>query len=78
MNFKFIFPDFKGLGRALKQHRDLLLGLDKNSAMYKDELRTHFKMLIFVKAHALALDTENERRRLLNLLMKEMEILKMI
>ena len=77
MYLKFDFPNFRGFRKALTQHRDFLLGLDKNSAMYKDELRAHFKLLIFVKAHAFALDTENERRRLLNLLMNEMKDLKM-
>ncbi|TSA44816.1 hypothetical protein D4R52_03640 [bacterium] len=77
MYIKFDFPNFRALKKVLIQHRNFLFGLDKNSAVYKDELRAHFKMLIFVKAHALALDTETERKRLLNLLMSEMKVLKM-
>lgn len=69
---KIEFPDFSGAGKALIQHRDILHKLKHNSPRYRDELRTHFQLLIFSKAHALSLDTKIERRRLLNLLMKEM------
>lgn len=62
---------------TLIQHRNFLLTLGKDSATYKDELKTHFKLLIFVKAHALSLDTKIERGRLLNLIWKEMKYLEM-
>jgi len=72
---KIVFPDFLGAGKALVRHRDVLRKLKHNSPQYKNELKDHFKLLILAKAHALSLDTKVERRRLLNLLMKEMEYL---
>jgi len=73
---KFEFPNFSGARKSLVQHRNLLRKLKRNSPRYKNELRAHFELLILVKAHALSLDTKTERRRLLNLLMREMEYLK--
>ncbi len=75
---KIEFPDFLGAWRALIQHRDLLRKTKRNSPQYRNELKTHFQLLIFAKAHALSLDTRAERRRLLNLLMKEMDLLRML
>lgn len=75
---KIVFPDFSGAQKALVQHRDVLCKIKRNSLQYKNELRAHFELLIFAKAHALSLDTKTERRRLLNLLMKEMEYLCLI
>ena len=73
---KIEFPDFSGARKALVRHRNILCGLKHNSPQYKKELKIHFRLLIFVKAHALSLDTREERRRLLNLFMKEMEYIK--
>ena len=70
------FPNYVGAGKALIQHREIMYGLKRDSPQYKDELKTHFQLLIFAKAHALALDTKVERRRLLKLLMTEIEHLK--
>lgn len=73
---KIEFPDFSGARKALVRHRDILRELKRNSPRYKIELRAHLQLLIFAKAHALSLDTKVERRRLLNLIMKEMDYLK--
>lgn len=73
---KIEFPDFSGARKALLQHGNVVRKLKRNSLRYKNELKTHFELLIFVKAHALSLDTRTERRRFLNLLMKEMEYLR--
>lgn len=73
---KFEFPDFARARKVLVQHRSMLRKLKRNSPWYKNELKTHFALLIFAKAHALSLDMKAERRRLLNLLMKEMKYLK--
>lgn len=73
---KIEFPDVSGAQKALVQHRNLLRKLKRNSPQYKNELKTHFQLLIFAKAHALSLDTRMERRRLLKLLIDEMEYLK--
>lgn len=73
---KIEFPDFSGAEKVLIRHRNVLRKLKRNSLQYKNELKDHFKLLIFVKAHALSLDTKEERRRLLNLFMKEMEYIK--
>lgn len=75
---KIEFPDFLRAEKALVRHRNVLCKLKRNSQQYKNELKDHFKLLIFSKAHAFSLDTKMERRRLLNLLMKEMEYLKII
>lgn len=72
---KIEFPDFSGARKALIRHRNVLHKFKRNSSLYKNELRIHFELLIFAKAHALSLDTRTERRQLLNLLMKEMEYL---
>lgn len=74
---KIDFPDFSGARKALVQHRNALRKLKHNSPQYKNGLKAHFELLIFAKAHALSLDIKTERRRLLNLLMKEMEYLGM-
>lgn len=74
---KVEFPDFSGARKALIQHRNALRKLKCNSPQYKNELKAHFKLLIFAKAHALSLDMKAERQRLLNLLIKEMEYLGM-
>lgn len=75
---KIEWPDYSGAKKALIQHRSILCKIRRNSPRYKDEMKTHFQLLIFVKAHALALDTKTERRRLLNLFMKEMEYLRIL
>jgi len=74
---KFEFPNFSVAREALIQHRNALRKIKRNTSQYKKELKTHFALLIFVKAHALSLDTKTERRRLLNLIMKELEYLGM-
>ena len=74
---KIDFPDFSGARKALVRHRNVLCKLKHDLPQYKDELKAHFELLIFAKAHALSLDIKTERRRLLNLLMKEMEYLEM-
>jgi len=73
---KIEFPDFSGARKALAQNRNMLRKLKHNSPRYKNEFKKHFALLIFTKAHAFSLDTKTERRRLLNLLMKEMEYLR--
>jgi len=73
---KIQFPNFSAARKALIQHRDYLRKLKRSSPLYKTELKAHFELLIFVKAHALSLDVKTERRRLLNLLIGEMEYLK--
>lgn len=74
---KIEFPNFSGAQKTLTNHRDVLRNLKRSSLRYKNELRIHFELFIFTKAHALSLDTKAERQRLLNLLMKELEYLKM-
>jgi hypothetical protein len=73
---KIEFPNFSGARKALVQHRSVLRKLKPSSSRYKSELKAHFELLIFAKAHALSLDTKAERRRLLNLLANEMEYIK--
>jgi len=77
MQLKIDFPSYQKYTDLLIRHRVYLLTLNKNTSLYKKELRAHFKLLIFIKAHALSLDTKEERSRLLNLLWKEMKYLKM-
>lgn len=73
---KIEFPDFSAAREALVQHRNVLRKLKRNSPRYKNELKIHLELLIFAKTHALSLDTKAERRRLLNLLMKEIKYLR--
>lgn len=71
MELKINFPNYRQLKIVLNQKKNLLTKLGKTSSDYKKELRNYFKLLIFVKAHSLSLDTREERKRLLNLLWKE-------
>jgi len=71
MELKISFPNYRQLKMVLDQKKNFLIRLRKTSPDYRKELRNYFKLLIFVKAHSLALDTKEERKRLLNLLWKE-------
>ena len=71
------FPDFLAAQKTLVEHRNIVRKLKQNSPHYRAELKTHFALLIFAKAHAFSLDTKTERRRLVNLIIKEIDQLRL-
>lgn len=77
MNKQFDLWNYEYCKKILAKEKSTLLKIDKTAANYKRRLKSYFKLLILVKAHAFALDTELERRKLLNIFMNEIRDLKM-
>lgn len=77
MNKKLDLWNYEYCKKILARKKQRLLGIYKNSTNYSKYLKSYFRLLLLVKAHALALDTQKERNKLLNLLMSEMRDFKM-
>jgi hypothetical protein len=77
MSKEFNLLNYEYCKKILTKKKLVLLKMDKSATNYQKRLKSYFKLLIFVKAHAFALDTELERRKLLNIFMEEIQDLKM-
>ncbi len=78
MNKQLNLWNYEYCKKILTKKKLALLKIDKASKNYTKRLKSYFKLLILVKAHAFALDTESERRKLLNILMNAMQDLNLV